>query len=52
MVRFMSEKWRSDEVVVESGDGLAWFDRAKLHERGLILRLKNKRGPEVELSRG
>lgn len=52
MVRFMSEKWRSDEIVVESGDGLAWFDRTKLHEWGFILRLEHEWGPEVELSRG
>lgn len=49
VLRFMSEKWRSCEVAVESRDSLAGFDRAELHEWRLVLRLQNEWCSEVEL---
>lgn len=50
MLRFMSEKWRTDEVAVEGRDSLAWFNRAELHEWRLVLWLENEWRPKVELN--
>lgn len=46
---FVAEEWRTDKIVVDSGDGLAWVHRTETHEGAVVLWFQDKRNSKVIL---
>ena len=48
-IRFMSEQWCPEQVIIQSWDGLTRINVAEFHERRFVLRFQDERYTQVEL---
>ena len=48
-IRFVSEQWCPEEVIVQSRDGLTRINISEFHERRFVLRFEDERYTQVEL---